>query len=684
MHLSQLGLEKKDINALKKKHIHTVNDLITRFPRAYRDYRQVMPAEMCRNGEYAAIGAKFTGMEIKQGAKMSYLRLNMLSNGKRFRVDFYVGRYAAYLQKIYAKYLSMDVVVTGKVSVDPVYGISVSDAEIVPAFDFEPGIKPVYPKNGTMKQETFTLWLEKAIEMQGELLEKGIRDAAGIMPYREAVYKVHHPKNAADIITAKKQFVFNDLLWFELRRRELESGKPDTTSVILKDRTFMDRFIDTLPFELTRLTEKEKEKSDGRSGGQLEVLEDLAATAATKQRIEAVIEGDVGCGKTAVAAAMAMLTAGNGYQTIITAPKTVLAAQHAREIGKWCEEAGVGFEAVIGTPKNAAEKKQRKEALGRIKSGEAKVIVGTHACFGKDVEYKNAGLVIIDEEQQFGVEQKAAVRDKALPDAHYIEMSATPVPRSLALSVYGNREVLRITKKPEGRKPVETASCVKEETAMRFAEKQLAMGRQCYVIVPMIDENEDDGVDGVKKTADRLKKRFGSLGYKVVSADGKMKEDEFSAAIDDFAQNRAQVLVATTVVEVGVNIPNATVMIIENAERFGLSQLHQLRGRVGRREYESYCVMVTQDRENRRVKVMEQTTDGFEIAEQDLLLRGPGDVNGIRQSGQNRYVEEAIMFPDIHRAARRAADMCNEENKNAAFLKLVYREHEMYEETEKR
>ena len=674
MNLSELGLQKKDIAALKKKHIYTTDDLLMRLPRKYMDYREIKVVKDCINGEYSAVSARLINTEIKQGSKMKYLRLNMISGDDRLRVDFYVGKYSGYLQRQYSPYTGMDVVVTGKVSVDPVYGISISDPEVVPGFRFSPGIVPVYPKNGSMKQEDFLFWLEKCMEMQGEILEKDIRETAGILPYKEALKKIHHPETPSDIDRARKQLIFNDLLWFELKRKDLESGRPDTTSVVLKNVSTMKRFVENLSFELTSA-----KNTDGYSGGQKEVIDKLLSKASSGDRIEAVIEGDVGCGKTAVAGAMAMLAAGNGYQALIIAPKTVLAQQHAKEIGAWCEKMDISYEILVGTPKTAEEKRQKKEALKRIKDGSSKIIIGTHACFSKDVEYKNVGIVIIDEEQQFGVEQKSAAREKALTDAHYIEMSATPVPRSLALSIYGNKEVFRVTKKPEGRKPVQTAACSKEETAMRFAEKQLAEGRQCYVVVPMIDENEDDGIDGVKKTAERLKKRFGKLGYTVVSADGKMKEEDFSKAISDFKDNRAQVLVATTVVEVGVNIPNATVMIIENAERFGLSQLHQLRGRVGRREYSSYCIMVTDDRQNERVRVMESTTDGFEIAEKDLLLRGPGDVNGLRQSGQNKYVTEALLFPDIHKKAREAAKMCNDENKNAVFLKMKYEEHESFE-----
>lgn len=679
MQLSQLGMDKKEVAALNKKHIYTTDDLVRAFPRLYRDYRRVVDPSACMDGDYCAVYGHMTGSEVRSGPKMKYLRLRFETpSGTRFRADYFVGRYAAYLGKTYAKYNDTDVVLTGKVSVDPTYGISVANAEIYPASEFVPGIYPVYPKSKNLDEKSVLLWMERCLDAQGEILEKEIRGRYGLLPYRDALLKLHRPQTPGDIELGQKQMAFYDLYRFEMKRKELESGRPDQTTVTFPDTSMMERFISSLPFPLTTLPPERAASSDGTWGGQEQIIRYLTGLAAEKKRMEAVIEGDVGCGKTAVAGALAVLAASNGWQAAIMAPKTVLASQHAAEILAWCSELGLVCASLIGTPKNAAERKQRKAVLESIRNGTADVVVGTHACFGKDVEYNNLGLIIIDEEQQFGVEQKARLRAKALPDAHYLEMSATPVPRSLALSIYGSREVLRITEKPAGRQRIQTASCTKEETAMRFMEKQLTMGRQCYVVVPMIEENEDSGIDGVRKTAKKYAERFNK--YTVVSVDGKMKEEEFLKGISAFKEGRADILVATTVVEVGVNVPNATVIVIENAERFGLSQLHQLRGRVGRKDLPSYCILITDNRENKRIQVMEETEDGFAIAEQDLLLRGPGDVNGLRQSGQNRYITQALLYPDIHRQAKEAAAMSSSENRYGVFLTAVYDEHESFEE----
>lgn len=683
MHLSEFGLPEKDVAALKKKNIHTVNDLLLRFPRLYRDYRKIKDIGDCTPDQFSAVQGTLVSTDVRKGSSTWYLRLSFLSGGRSFDADMFLAGASFYIRAQYLPYIGKELVLTGKVSYDTGRGYYMSNPEITPKEEFVPGIRTIYPKNGTMSQEHFDFWVHKAMEGQGEILEEEIRREAGLMPYRDALACMHYPKTAREIKEAKEQFVFYDLLWFEICRNRAEAGLPQKTSVRLAKTGVMERFIGLLPFPLTALAEND---GSGPDGGQKDVLMHLAAEASGGKRIEAVIEGDVGCGKTVVAGALAVLAAENGYQAAVVAPKVVLAQQHADEISGWCGALGIPCEVVVGIPKNAKEKKERAAALKRIKSGESRVIVGTRAAFGKGAEYKNLGLVIIDEEQQLGVGQKDNIRKKALPDAHYIEMSATPVPRSLAMAIYGSREVCRITKKPAGRKKILNARGTYDRQDIQKAfvtvRKQLDKGRQCYVVVPMVNDNKEAGIDGVKKTAARYEKCFGPLGYKVVTADGKMSAKAFNESIDAFKENRAQILVATTVVEVGVNVPNASVIVIENADRFGLAQMHQLRGRVGRREYDSYCIMLTDDKENARVDTMLHVTDGFEIAEKDMVLRGSGDVNGSRQSGQDKYITEAILYPEIHKKAKEVALLCDGEKKNGHFLSLAYEEHLKYEEGE--
>ena len=689
MQLSELGIPKRSISAMQKKHIHTVEDLLRWFPRKYRDYREVRDILDCPDGEYAAVSGRLMKVQVKQGAKGAYLRLSFLSNKSTFpdgtdvwfRADLFVSRYARYLEKKYSEeYLKKDVVVTGKVCKDPQYGISISEAEVELPVLFKNDIARIYPKIGGLKHEDFRSWLEQLLQLQGEVLEDAVRKECGLMPFRDALYMMHHPGVPEDIEAAGRQFVFYDLFWFAMQLREMEGRLPEDSDIKLADRTLMDYFLSQcLPFRLTELTSDEREenrKNGVTGGGQMDVIRAMAETAASGKRLNALVEGDVGCGKTLVAAAMIMLAAGNGYQAVITAPKTVLARQHYEEISTYCEACGLKCAFLSSSAKTAEEKRARKEDFRKIESGEIKVIIGTHSCFGQDVTYKNLGLIIYDEEQEFGVDQKMALYDKALLGVHTIEMSATPIPRSLTMSVYSSKDIQRIIKKPAGRIPIQTASCSTDAPVFKFMKGQLEMGRQCYVVAPAIDDNEDAGLIGVNTVAKRYEEHFAPMGYRVVLANGRMKDEEFTEAIDSFKSGDAQILVATTVIEVGVNVPNATVIAIEQAERFGLSQLHQLRGRVGRKDFKSYCVLITADRENPRITAMEKTADGFEIAEEDYKLRGPGDVHGTEQSGQNIYIEEVLDYPELFEKAKAAAEMCTDKNRYGMMLRHMYEEHD--------
>ena len=643
MHLSELGIPKRSITAMQKKHIHTVEDLLRWFPRKYRDYREIRDILDCSNGEYAAVTGRLMKVQVKQGAKGAYLRLSFLSNRAKnedgtdvwFRADLFVSRYARYLEKKYSEeYLKKDVVVTGKICKDLQYGISVTDAAVELPVLFKNEIVRIYPKIGGFKDEDFRSWLEQLLQLQGEVLEDVVRKECGLKPFRDALNMLHHPQTPEDIEAASRQFVFYDLLWFAMQLKEMEGRLPEDSDIKLTDRSLMDRFLSKcLPFRLTELTPQEREenrKNGVTGGGQMDVVRSMAETAASGKRLNALVEGDVGCGKTLVAAAMIMLAAGNGYQAVITAPKTVLARQHYEEISAYCGLCGLRCAFLSSSAKTAEEKRARKEDLRQIESGEIQVVVGTHSCFGKDVTYKKLGLIIYDEEQEFGVDQKVALYDKALPGVHTIEMS----------------------------------------------KGQLEMGRQCYVVAPAIDDNEDAGLIGVNTVAKRYEEHFAPMGYRVALANGRMKDDEFTEAIDSFKNGDAHILVATTVIEVGVNVPNATVIAIEQAERFGLSQLHQLRGRVGRKDHKSYCVLITADRENPRITAMEKTADGFEIAEEDYRLRGPGDVHGTEQSGQNVFIEEILSYPDLFEKAKAAAEMCTEKNRYGLMLRHMYEEHD--------
>ena len=664
MLLTQTNISEKEIKAYAKKHIASSDDLLRWFPRKYRDYRKIKSIAECEDGKYAAVRARMIKSEVRDGARMKYLRLTFLCEAQDaalqntyFNVDLF-NKYTGYLAKIYSEFQGRNVIVTGKVSVHPVYGYSMQDTEVFHEHDFKNEIKAVYPKIGGVEDVQFRKHLDYFISMSGEILEEEVRKKYELLSYKEALEKIHCPGDFEQIDEAVRQFVFYDLLLFCMRQRKISRGMSDTSDAVMTDPSLTNSYLEMLPHPLTELTEEERKNADHDilCGGQREAVLSMMQTMASGKRLNALIEGDVGCGKTIVAACMLMFAAGNGFQAAILAPKTVLARQHYEEIRGYCD--GLGLRCVfIGNAKTAEEKKQRKEDLKGIKDGSVNIIVGTHACFSKSVEYKNLGLIIYDEEQAFGADQKVALYGKAVRGVHTIEMSATPIPRSLTMSVFSDKNIIRITKKPEGRVKIQTAACNNDKPAFEFVEKQLLLGRQCYVVAPAIEDNEDFGLTGAVSVAKKYEKYFSPRGRKVVTANGRMTDDEFADAIDQFRKGSADILVATTVIEVGVNIPNTTVIVIEQAERFGLSQLHQLRGRVGRRDYPSYCILMTKDKQNPRIKAMTEMSDGFEIAEADYRLRGPGDINGTEQSGENKYINEILTYPEIYEKAKETAKM---------------------------
>ena len=387
MLLSQLpDMPKKTVAALSKKHIHTIDGLLRWFPRKYRDYRETKDIMDCRDGEYCAIAGKLMKVQVKQGAKGKFLRLNFLSEGKKdelgndvwFRVDMFVSRYSNFLAGKYQEYCRKDCVVTGKVSKHPVYGISISDSSVSLPGLFKNEIAAVYPKTGSVKDEDFRSWLEQFLQLAGEVLEDEVRAKADLYPYKEALRMIHHPESPEEIEKAKEQFVFYDLFWFYSRLVEMNAHMPEKSDILMPDTSLMEKFINSLPFPLTRLSSSDSicEPENVVSGGQEEAIHSMAGRMATGERLNALVEGDVGCGKTLVAASMLMLAAGNGFQACLLAPKTVLARQHYEEIGSYCEKMGLGCAFLAGTPKRGRrkegternpEKNQRRRSPGHCR-----------------------------------------------------------------------------------------------------------------------------------------------------------------------------------------------------------------------------------------------------------------------------------------------------------------------------
>ena len=441
------------------------------------------------------------------------------------------------------------------------------------------------------------------------------------LPYEEAVRNMHFPEDKDSFAAAGERFVFEEFLVFILSlRRMKESGNRVENKFRFPDQEKIGQFLEALPYQLT--------------GAQMKVWKEIKADMQGPHVMSRLVQGDVGSGKTIVAFLALLLAGLNGYQGALMAPTEVLARQHYENISGMLEKYGILLQAELLTGSMTAA--QKRAAYERIQSGDSAVIIGTHALIQEKAVYRNLALVVTDEQHRFGVRQREALAGKgSMP--HILVMSATPIPRTLAIILYGDLDISVIDEMPKDRLPIK--NCVVDtgyrEKAYSFMRRQVAQGRQCYVICPMVEESESLEAENVMDYSQMLAEEMGD-NIRVGCLHGKMKQQEKDAVMEAFGKNEIQILVSTTVVEVGIDVPNATVIMIENAERFGLAQLHQLRGRVGRGKHQSYCIFMSaskSDETRERLDILNHSNDGFFIAGEDLRLRGPGDLFGIRQSG---------------------------------------------------
>lgn len=481
-------------------------------------------------------------------------------------------------------------------------------------------ILPVYPLTEGLSQNIIRKAVRGALDLVlGEvedIMPQYVRDSCRMCSLACAWENIHFPKSLYGAHEARRRLIFDELLIHSLAIAYQRQNEDSDSNYIMQAQP-LEEFTSALPFTLTKT--------------QLRSLNDCTVAMRGAHRMNRLIQGDVGCGKTVVAAGAAWFAYRNGYQSCVMAPTEILAAQHYKTFKSLLEPLGVRVALLTGslTPKN---KRVLKE---QIAAGEFDVIVGTHALFSESTHFSDLALVITDEQHRFGVEQRAALSAKGR-NPHRLVMSATPIPRTLALILYGDLDISVINELPAGRKPISTYAVTGKmrERAFGFVKKQLEMGRQGYVVCPMIDESESDLNDVTSYSQKLAQGAFAD--YKVGLLHGRMSAAEKEEVMNGFKRGEIDLLVATTVVEVGVDVPNAAVMVIENADRFGLSQLHQLRGRVGRGEWESFCILITDNTSPecvQRMRIISKTSDGFKIAEEDLKLRGPGDFFGTHQHG---------------------------------------------------
>ena len=600
-------------------NIVTLEDLICHFPRAYEDRTQILPIEKLQ----ADVPACFRAMvmntprtsHIRKGLDLT--KVTVADTTGRLNLTFFNSPYAAQQLQYGAEYIFY-----GAVTGDFI-GYQMTNPVFEPAD--RPGlttrrILPVYPLTAGLNNRAVMRAVEQALAIcdpPAEILPPELREKYGILPAETAYRAIHQPETMEEAAQAKKRMIFEEFFVFSAGLSLMRASRAEK-QVIPYTQLDLTEFYQALPFELT--------------GAQKRAIEDILADFRKGSPMNRLVQGDVGSGKTMVAAAAAYAAARNGFQTALMAPTEILAEQHAASLEKLFTPLGISTGLLTGglTPK------QKRELRERVAAGEVQVVVGTHALLTGDTQFSRLGLVIADEQHRFGVAQRSGLGSKG-QDPHVLVMSATPIPRTLALLMYGDLEVSILDELPPGREPVETF-LVGESYRPRintFIRKQAQAGHQCFVVCPAVEENQELGLKAAETWAETLQKTvFPDLRISLLH--GQMKGAEKEAAMASFARGEADVLVATTVIEVGVDVPNATLMVIEDADRFGLSQLHQLRGRVGRGSAKSYCILISHNRSPetlQRLKALCKTTDGFKIAEEDLKLRGPGDFFGARQSG---------------------------------------------------
>ena len=627
------GVGPNRVQLLNKLGIFTLGDLITYYPRAYEDRSKPQSLLECADGEEALIEVIATSKIIETRYPRRTMQKLMIRdetavaeavwfNQSYLKSKFSVGKKYRMYGKVDKKF--------GRISISsPVFdefGSTQNTGRII----------PIYPLTYSLTQNTLRKIMDNAMaEVYGNLpetLPEYLLKEYSLHNINEATKKVHFPEELSDFQIARRRLVFEELLITQLallsiKNRDMLEEKGITYSKEHKISEMVKRF----PFTLTN--------------AQLRVLNEIETDMESDKMMNRLLQGDVGSGKTAVAMCAAYKAVKSGYQAAVMAPTAILATQHLENFDKMLQELGIRCELLI----SGITKKKKEDILEKLKNGEIDILIGTHAILEDNVEFKNLGLVVTDEQHRFGVRQRNKIAKKGQnPDI--LVMSATPIPRTLALILYGDLDISIIDELPPNRKKIETFAVTKrmQERVDNFIKKQVDEGRQAYIVCPLVEESEDSGLKSVVELTEKYQKEIFPQ-YRVEYLHGKMRTKEKDEIMLKFKNHEIDILISTTVIEVGVDVPNANIMVIEDAQRFGLAQLHQLRGRVGRGEYQSYCILKYEgngETIRKRMKVMCDTNDGFVISEKDLELRGSGDFFGTMQHGLPEF-KIANLFEDM-------------------------------------
>lgn len=609
------GVGEKRAKILNKLGIFTVGDLLRFYPRDYMDWSKISSIAAAPFDTNCCVRAivnhKPSGAKIRKG--MTIYKTVATDGESLMNITIFNNKYAAESLEAGKEYLFY-----GKVGGN-FYRREMSSPLIAPV---ETGIRihPIYHQSAGINSKAIEKLVRQAYSQKNDYfidcIPQSLRDKLCLMEINKAIYELHFPTNEDTVSEARRRLIFEELFIFQLGLMKLKGNRKESTPVRISE-DFTDEFVKSLPFTLT--------------GAQKRAVCDSISQMTSNFTMNRLLQGDVGSGKTAVAAALIYTVAKNGYQSAFMAPTEILAQQHYKTCLKFFENTDINVALLTGSVTAA----KKREIKAQIKSGEVTLIVGTHALIQDDVEFYKLGLVITDEQHRFGVKHRGALSNKG-NRPHTLVMSATPIPRTLALMLYGDLDVSILDELPPGRQPIETYAIdtAKRHRAFNYVKKHLDEGRQGYIVCPLVEEGESD-LAAAQEYSENISKGFFS-DYTVGLLHGKMKPKDKEDVMARFVSGEIKLLVSTTVIEVGVDVPNSVIMVIENAERFGLSQLHQLRGRIGRGQHKSTCILIT-DAQNeatqRRMKVMTSTTDGFKIADEDLKMRGPGDFFGSRQHG---------------------------------------------------
>jgi len=616
------GVGPKRAVLFKKLGVETLNDLIYFIPKRYEDRSNLKPINSLESDTYQTILCYVVDVqEEKIRNNLTLIKARVRDNtGEAIAVWFNQTYLKNILKKGTRLYLYGNIIRRfGRIEIqNPDYEIADGDETVHTG-----RIIPIYPLTEGLSQKIVRgiIWntLNQYLDRLEEFVPLEILDKYGFPDIKGAIQNIHFPDSEESLRKARERLAFEEffLLQLAILRRRMSLLKEEAP-VIKVSRNTENKFLKSLSFELTN--------------AQKRVIEDIKRDIASGRSMQRLLQGDVGSGKTVVAAYFLYVVASNGYQSAIMAPTEILAQQHYDRIGPLLSNLGLETALLIGSTKER-EKQQIKE---RLASGDLPVVIGTHALIQEDIEFKNLVGVVIDEQHRFGVMQRMALRNKGL-SPHFLVMSATPIPRTLALTLYGDLDISVIDELPSGRLPVATYWASSEQRAQVYnmVRKIVKSGQQAYIVCPLIEESEKLEAESAIALAKRMQEEV-FPEFKVGLLHGKMSISEKEEVMNKFRNGDINILVSTTVIEVGVDVPNATLMVIENAERFGLSQLHQLRGRVGRGSLKSYCILISDlnsEEARERIKIMTRTQNGFEIAEADLRLRGPGELNGTKQHG---------------------------------------------------